>query len=49
LNKELYFIAIIPPSPVFEDAMELKKLFQKRVWQQSFPQLPSAHYASHAV
>lgn len=29
MNKELYFIAIIPPSPVFEDAMELKNYFKK--------------------
>ena len=28
--KQLYFIAIIPPSPILEDAMELKNYFKEK-------------------
>ena len=29
-KRKLYFIAIIPPSPVYEEALELKKYFKEQ-------------------
>ncbi len=45
----LYFLAIVPPSPLYEEALALKHHFKDHYNSKASLNSPAAHHAAHAV
>ena len=48
-KEKLYFIAIIPPAPIYDEALEQKQYFKDHYKSKASLEFASSHYAAHAI